>query len=259
MNIVVALKMVPDVVEELEVAGDGRSLDTEFLRLIVSEGDDRALEQALLLKDRHGGTVTAIAPDAPEVDDLLFASLAKGADRVVKITDIPGDASTRRVAAILAAVLPAVPGLDPPDVVLTGCQAIDDLDGLVAPLLAADLGLPYVGLVSRITADPGAGKADVVREYSGGVLGEFEVALPALFGVQGSESPPRYVPVAKVRAAMAEGGIEEVAAVDPGDLPMIEVASMAPPETGEAAEIIEGSVDEVADALADVLTQRGLL
>ena len=61
MNILVLMKMVPDVVEELEVAPDGASLDTEFLRLIVNGGDDHALEEALLLKERDGGTVTAVA------------------------------------------------------------------------------------------------------------------------------------------------------------------------------------------------------
>jgi electron transfer flavoprotein beta subunit len=258
MNIVVVVKMVPDVVEELEVAPDGRSLDTEFLRLIANEGDERALEQALTLKERHGGTITVIAPDAPEVQDVLYTALAKGADRAVMIT-IEGTATTRSLAVSLAAALPMIPDLGTPDLVLTGCQAIDDLDGFVAPLLAHSLDLPYVGLIGRITAAPEAGLATVMREYSGGVAGEFEIDLPAVIGVQGSESAPRYVPVAKVRAAMGAGGIEEIAApaVDPVSGP--EASAMAPPEAGERAEIIEGSSDEVAEALVGILTERGLL
>jgi electron transfer flavoprotein beta subunit len=55
MNLVVLMRMVPDVVEELEIAPDGKSLDQEALRLIVSESDDHALEEALLLKERYGG------------------------------------------------------------------------------------------------------------------------------------------------------------------------------------------------------------
>ena len=65
--------------------GEGESLDLELLRLIASERDDHALEQALLLKERHEGTVTVLALDAPEVDDALYTALAKGADRAVKI------------------------------------------------------------------------------------------------------------------------------------------------------------------------------
>ena len=55
MHILVLLKMVPDVVEDLEIASDGRALDLDYLRMILSESDDHALEQALLLKERHGG------------------------------------------------------------------------------------------------------------------------------------------------------------------------------------------------------------
>ena len=90
MNILVLLKMVPDVVEELEVAAGGTSLNGEYLRMIVSESDDHALEEALLLKERYGGKVTVLALDAPEVDDALFNALAKGADRVLKIVGAEG-------------------------------------------------------------------------------------------------------------------------------------------------------------------------
>ena len=55
MKILVLLKMVPDVVEELEVAADGATLDRGFLRLIINERDENALEQALILKERHQG------------------------------------------------------------------------------------------------------------------------------------------------------------------------------------------------------------
>ena len=85
MHILVLLKMAPDVVEELEIAPDGKSLDLDYLRLILSESDDHALEEALLLKERHNAKVTVLALDAPEVDDALFTALAKGADRAVKV------------------------------------------------------------------------------------------------------------------------------------------------------------------------------
>ncbi len=91
MNLFVLLKTVPDTVEELTVAADQKSLDAEWLRFKLSDADEHALEQALLLKEKHGGTVTVVAMDAPELDESLFMAFAKGADRVVKLTgDLAG-------------------------------------------------------------------------------------------------------------------------------------------------------------------------
>lgn len=258
MNILVLLKMVPDVVEELEVAADGASLDTDFLRLIVNEADEHALEQALILKDRFGGSVVAAALDAPDVDDILYTALAKGADHVVKITDVPEGLTTLGAASVLAAVLPTIEGLLPADLVFTGCQAIDDLDGQIAPILAQELDLPYLGLVTGVDLDD-VGRVTALKEYAGGVRGSFEVAPPAMLGIQSAEKPPRYVPVAKVRAAMQSGEIEESAcSADP--LPQrIAVQAMSKPEPMERAEMIEGDPAEVAARISEILAGRGLL
>jgi len=259
MKILVLMKMVPDIVEELEVAGDGRSLDREYLRFIVNERDDYALEQALLLKDRLQATVTVVAPEAPEIDDVLHTALAKGADRAIRVSGIGETAGTRATAAALGATLPGLAGVLPADLILSGCQAIDDLDGFVAPLLAGALDLPYLGLVSRISVDPGAGTAVVSKEYSGGVMGRFEVTLPAFLGIQGCEKPPRYVPVAKVRAAIAAGGVEVVAAASGTAVAPLAVTSMAKPEETGHAEMLQGSVRDVAEKVAEILAARGLL
>jgi len=66
MNLFVLLKMVPDTVEELNVASDNQSLDSEYLRFKLNDPDDHALEQALLLKEKYGGKVTVMALDAPK-------------------------------------------------------------------------------------------------------------------------------------------------------------------------------------------------
>lgn len=259
MNILVLLKMVPDVVEELEVAPNGKSLDTSFLRTIVNERDEHALEQALLLKERYGGTVTALAVDAPEIDDVLFTALAKGADRAVKISDAVEGLTNRATARLLAQVLSTVSGLLPVDLILTGVQAIDDLDGQMAPLLSRLLELPYVGIVTQVDADTSAGTATVVKEYAGGVRGEFEVSLPAVLGVQAAEKPPRYVPVAKVRAAMKSQTIESIPAPAVAPPTWVEVLEMAKPVVAERAEILEGTPEEIADRVCAILSERGLL
>jgi len=261
MNILVALRMVPDIVEELEVAPDGRGLDLEFARMVLSESDDHALEQALILKERHGGKVTVLALDAPELDDVLFTALAKGADRAIKITGAGEGVMTREAAHILARVISNEPGLLPADLILSGTQAFDDLDGLIAPLLADELGLPFLGIVTNLDPDLSAGKARTVKEYPGGVRGEFEVALPAVFGIQAAEKPPRYVPVAKVRAVMKSQKIESgpAPAMEEVGLSMIQVLEMTKPEVSGHAVMLEGSFQQVSRELCGILVERGLL
>jgi electron transfer flavoprotein beta subunit len=259
MNILVLLKMVPDVVEELGVAPDKKSLDTEFLRLIVNERDDHALEQALLLKDRHGATVTALALDAPEIDDLLFTALAKGVDRAVKITDVGEGLTTGSAVSLLTRMLPDIPDAYPAHLVLTGCYSIDDLDGMAAPLLAHRLGLPFVGIVTGVDLDPDAKQATVFKEYPGGTRGEYEVPLPAVLGIQAAEQVPRYVPVAKVRAAMKKGEITSVAATGEAEAARVEILKLEKPEAAGRAEMLEGEPEVVAGKICQLLADRGLL
>jgi electron transfer flavoprotein beta subunit len=261
VNILVVLRMVPDVVEELEVAADGKSLDLEFTRMVLSESDGHALEQALLIKEHHGGNVTALALEAPEVDEALFAALAKGADRAVKITGTKEGGSTRETAHILARVISSEAGLMPTDLILTGTQAINDLDGLMAPLLAHELKLPFLGIVTCLVPDFSARRARAVKEYPRGVRGEFDVALPAVFGIQAAEKPPRYVPVAKVRAVMKAKKIDcvSITPTEKVDLSLVEVLEMTKPQPSTHAEMLEGSVQEISSTLCVILGKRGLL
>jgi electron transfer flavoprotein beta subunit len=245
--------MVPDVVEELEIAPDGKALDEDSLRMILSESDDHALEQALILKETHGGSITAIAPEAPEVDDALFAALAKGAGRAIKVTGIDGG-GVNGVVRAFAQILPK-----DADLILTGVQAYGDLDGLVAPLLAYQLGLPHVGIVTGVTV---SGKCALVsKEFAGGVRAEYEVTLPAVLGIQAAPKAPRYVPVAKVRAAMKTQKLEAagVTVMSDGGAGLIEVIEMRKPEAAGAAEMLEGDPEAVAGKICDILATRGVL
>jgi len=258
MNLIVLLKMVPDIVEELGVAEDGKSLDASFLRMILNERDEHALEEALLLKERHGGTVSVLALDAPEIDDVLFTSLAKGADRAIKLTDFGRSASTCGSAGAFAQAVSTQPGLGPADLVLTGVQAMDDLDGLTAPLVSHRLGLPYLGLVTQVVANPSARTASVIKEFAGGVRGEFEVPLPAVLGIQAAEKPPRYVPVAKVRAVMKSQKIQCLSASASAEPVLSEVRQLAKAQVAGHAEMLEGTPEEIAEKVCGLLAARGL-
>jgi len=260
MHILVLLKMVPDVVEDLEVAPDGKALDQDYLRMIPNESDDHALEQALLLKERHGGKLTVLALDAPEVDDALFAASAKGADRILKVTGLDAGFGTRQAAQVFARAIAEQPGILPVDLILTGVQAIDDLDGLVAPLVADELRLPYLGIITGISMDPSGNAVRAIKEFPAGVRAEFEVRLPAVLGIQAAEKPPRYVPVAKVRAAAKSVRIESapLPTLADGGWPLVNVMQMNHNEPVGHAEMLEGAAEQVSDRLCAVLAERGL-
>jgi electron transfer flavoprotein beta subunit len=260
MNILVLLRMVPDVVEELEIALDRKSLDAECLRMILSESDSHALEEAMILKERYGGTVTALALEAAEVDNALYTALAAGADRVMRITGGKPDLSTCGAARAFASALSQEAGLLPADVVLTGTQAPDDLDGLIAPLVSHRLAYPFLGIVTGIAINDGGRTATVIREFANGVRGEFELPLPAVLGIQAAEKPPRYVPVAKVRAAMRSQSIHSITLPSgEGEPVLLEVLEMCKPEPAARAEILEGTPDAVAGKVCQILAERGLL
>jgi electron transfer flavoprotein beta subunit len=258
MNIFVLLKLVPDTVEELEVAGDGKSLEADVLRFKPNDPDEHAIEQVILLKEKHGGTVTVVAVDAPEVDDTLFTALAKGADRAVKLT---GDlASLQSVAAarLLAGFLqPAGTTLPADTLILVRGQSIDDLEGEVGPYLAEQLGLPYACVVTRV-APEGKG-VGITREFAGGLRGEFTVPLPAVLGIQSAEKPPRYVPIAKVRAVTKTARIEEIDVGAPENPVRVPVERMYKPEAAGRAQMFEGSPEETADKLVEVLVKNSLI
>ena len=261
MDILVVLKMVPDIVEELTLAADGTGLDRDQVRMILSELDDRALEEALLLKERHGGNVTALALDAPDLDEALFAALAKGADRAVKVTGAGEGPSTRRAATVLGQGLEREESLKPVALILTAVQAIDDLDGLLAPLLASLLGLPFLGVVIQVSVDGSARKAMATKECPNGFQARFEVDLPAVLGIQSAEKTPRYVPVSKVRAAMKSRTVELLRASPVGEAALAapELLEMEKPEETVQAEFLEGSPEEVSEKLCEILSGRSLM
>ena len=102
MNIIVPVKLVPDLVEELSIDENGTALDMTWVSLILNEFDDHALEEALQLKDELDANITVIALDSDETDKVLFTALAKGADRAIKLI---GDLETGAPSHILANAL----------------------------------------------------------------------------------------------------------------------------------------------------------
>jgi electron transfer flavoprotein beta subunit len=252
MELVVLIKQVPDLAEELEIDAAGTDLAREWLSFVASEWDEYALEEALQLRDGSGGRVTCLALDTGSVDELLATCLARGADRVVKVGAFERSPDSHTAARAFAAALRTLPH----DLVLTGVQAIDDLDGQVAPLLATELGLPHVSVVTHIKIAGGA--ATVHQEYAGGLVAEFEVDLPAVLGVQTSREAPRYAPVSRVRQLLKTAEMERVEVAVPAGSGLT-IEAMSVPESGRAAEMISGPPTEVADRIAAILRERGVV
>ncbi len=254
MKIVAVIQMVPDLVEELVVDANGVNLDPYSVRWVINEFDDYAVEEAILLKERYGGTVTVVAPGFEGVDDALFAAAAKGADALVKLNgDFENGSTNHALAHVFAMALKSLA----PDLVLTGVQAHNQNDGPLGSLLAEDLGSPYVGYVAGVKVE--SGKAVVRKEYPGGLAAELEVALPAVLGIQTPDSPPRYVPISKIRQVMKTSHIQEEEAGDlqaDGALPP---SRMSTPQAASRAEMLDGSVDQVADKLVSIFKEQGLI
>jgi electron transfer flavoprotein beta subunit len=254
MKIVVPVKLVPDLVEELVVDESGVSLDPMEVVLCLNEFDDHAIEQAILLKEKEGGQVTVIAPGLDEADDLLFNAAAKGVDKLLRLGgDFDDRMDNNAYARMLAPLLRDLQ----PDLILTGVQAHNDLDGQLGPLLAEYLDFPYIGYVAGISHENG--QVEIIKEYPAGLTASYLIKLPAVIGIQASEQPPRYVAFSRVRQAMQTAVIEDIASIDPPERLEPVVSRLYPPEGGQRAEMIEGEPDEIAARLVAILAERGYL
>jgi electron transfer flavoprotein beta subunit len=255
MNIAVLAKQVPDLVEGVEIDAGGKVVDPTSIRYILSEPDDHALEEAVLLKERTQTRVEVFSLEIGEVKDTLCTALAKGADRVVLVrTGLDSPPDNHTVARIFASALQGLPL----DLILTGVRAIDDLDGSLGGLLAGYLNLPYVGLIRKVELAGDQGKVIVEKEYPGGYAAELEVQLPAVLGIQAAEQPPRYVPVSRLRQVMKAGKVEEQA-VSPAAAQPVGVERLFKPEEGAGAAMLSGSPEEMALQIVSLLSERRLL
>lgn len=253
MKIMVVIKLVPDLVEELNINPDGLSLDTQWMRVIINEFDDHALEQAIILKEKNTAEVIVLALGSEGADEVLFTAIAKGADRGIRLN---GNFSSANNHALAKGLAPVISSLQP-DLVLTGVQANNDLDGPIGPELAACLNMPFIGYVSSVKLVDRS--VQVHKEYPGGVVSEMVVNTPAVLGIQASEQPPRYVAVSKVRQVMKMATLEEQSLQTAENNGCFSVVKFSQPEASGHAKMLTGDVDQVADQLIGVFKELGVL
>jgi|Deesub1362B_J571_1020462.scaffolds.fasta_scaffold02700_3 electron transfer flavoprotein beta subunit len=253
MKIIVLTTVIPDLIEELEISPDGKSLDKTYLRYIPNELDDHALEEALLLKERHGGEVVVLALNIrEETDEMLFAALAKGADKAVKINGDFEGIDNHAKAKILRKVLENFEF----DLILTGVQTVEDIDGYVGPLLASYLAIPYVGVVSGVSYLKDT--LLVKKELPGGLLTEMEVSIPCVLGIQAAENPPRYVAISRLRQMMRTAKLEEFQCEKEKN-GKIEIKKVFKPEIAGKAEMIVGEPEEIVEKIVKILEEKGII
>jgi len=262
MDIIVCVKHVPETAEaEITIDRSGKRIETEDLVYDINEWDDYALEEAVLLKEKFGGSVTAITVGTEEADSTLRKCLARGADRAIRLTDKAFEGSDGYATAkILHSAIKNLPY----DLILTGAQAGDDGYAQVGATLAKLLGIPHATMVKKI--EPTKERVRVNRELEGGLEEIVEVKLPALLTIQTGINEPRYVSIMGIRKArskeikvlgLKELGLKEDEVGEAGSWMIVERMFVPPVE--KEAEILEGPPDEVASKITDILRAKGLI
>ena len=260
MEILVCVKRVPDTAEnEIEVAGDGSDIERDDLVYSVNEWDNYAVEEAIQLVDKLGGSVTVVSVGDEEAEEVVRREMAMGANNGILISD---DAFEGSDGKGIAALLKAAVDKGNYDLILTGALA-DDGAGQVGGMLAAMLDVPYASVVNYIEPLDDK-KLKVGREIEGGNQEISEIDLPCVLSIQTGINEPRYVGIRGIRKVASV----EIPVWGAGDLGLTADSVGAAgaglkrldyflPELGEGAEILEGSMEEVAEKLIELLKAKG--
>jgi electron transfer flavoprotein beta subunit len=188
MNIVVCIKQVPDTEAPIRIRPDGCGIDESALSFVMNYYDEHGVEAALQLRERFGGTVTAVSVGPERAREALRQALAMGADDAVLIHDSALEGADHlQVARALAAFV----GARKPDVVICGKLSTDDNAAIVGPALAELLDITQATAVAKLEVSEDGRRATVHRELEG-ALEVLEVPFPALLTVERSLNEPRY-------------------------------------------------------------------
>jgi electron transfer flavoprotein beta subunit len=256
MDIVVCVKRVPMIQEvDLEIDANGKEVKKDSLAFVLNDWDNYAAEEAVVLQEKTGGSVTVITIGDEEDEHFLRKVLAMGADKAVRID--PGD--RKLDGFVISRALAQVIGGIPHDLVLTGVQADDDNCGMVGVMLAEHLGLAHAAVVTGI--EPADGEAKIQMELEGGVDEISKIKLPAVLSVQTGINEPRYVSIMGIRKANKKElqvvSLDELNLPEEDLTPRTTVEEMfLPPET-EGAEMLEGDASAVAERILQIIKEKG--
>lgn len=259
MEILVCVKRVPDASEnEVGVGPGGADIGREDLVYTVNEWDNYAVEEAIQIVEREGGSVTVVSLGDGEAEEVVRREMAMGAEQGLLLTDAAFDGSD---GLGVATVLKAAALKKPYDLVLTGAQA-DDGAAQVGGMLAALMDWPYASLVNKVEVN--GGTLRIGREIEGGSQELSDIDLPCVLSIQTGINEPRYVGLRGIRkVASVEIPVLDAAAlgVDPGSVgagaAKVRRLDYFVPAAGAGADMLTGSPKEVAAQLVDLLKQKG--
>jgi electron transfer flavoprotein beta subunit len=250
MKIVVAIKQVPLRDSPLRVDASGRWIEESGLSFEINEPDAYALEEALRLKEAHGGEVVVLCAGPARAAQTIREALAKGADRAIHIEeDKLAELDTLGVARLLAAALAA----EKPDLVLTGLQS-DDLGAGQTGVVAAELlGLPHATIIMQVEVD--GTSLRVKRELEDGWFQHIRLPLPAVLTIQSGINKLRYATLMGIKRAKTKE-LKRVTAADLGIAPAAPSAwieKIYPPAKTKQAQIFDGDAKKAAAQLVEKL------
>ncbi|MCA2223008.1 MULTISPECIES: electron transfer flavoprotein subunit beta/FixA family protein [Nonomuraea] len=195
MNIVVCVKQVPDTATERKLRSDDKTLDRDAVDGVVNELDEYAVEEALKLKEAHGGEVTVLTMGPGRATETIRKALAMGADKAVHLTDDAlhgSDALSTSYA--MAQVLKKI-GFD---LVILGSESTDARTGVLAAMLAERLGAPQLTLAKKVDIE---GSEIVIQRITDYGFDKVAAQLPAVVSVVEKINDPRYPSFKGIMAA----------------------------------------------------------
>jgi len=249
MKIVVAIKQVPERDAQVRIDGSGKWIEETDLQFAMNESDAYALEEALQLKEKHGGEVVVISAGPERTGSTIREALAKGADRGIHVDcgDL-GQRDALGVARLLAAALKP----ESPDLVLTGLQSDDLGYGQTGVIIAELLDLPHASLVLHVEkTDAGL---TVKRELEEGWFQNIELPIPAVLTIQSGGNKLRYATLMGIKKAKTKD-VRRVTAGELGaeSVPAAALERITLPQKQKSTQILPGTAKESAAALVEKL------
>lgn len=245
MKIGVCVKQVPAKDAPLAVADGGAWIRESDIGFEMNEPDAYALEEALRLKERHGGEVVAISMGPERAKQTIKEALAKGADRAIHVADndffkLDPLSSARSIAAAI--------NNENFDLILTGLQSDDQGFGQTGVLLAELLDRPHATIIMQI--EVAEGRMKLKRELEAGWFQGVELPLPAILSIQSGINKPRYATLKGIMAAKKkEIATVERASLGVPDAPTQRVERIYVPQKTKKTEFIAGQPKEIAAKL----------
>ncbi len=248
VEILVLLKQVPATESLIAVADDGVSIKTDGIKFVMNPYDELAVEEALRIREAHGGTVTILSVGPAKAAEAIRTGLAMGADKGILVD--PGALQCDGLA--IAKILAAAAGQIGYDLIVAGHRAVDDDNFQVPTAVAELLGIPNVSMVTEQTLSDGKIKCKCTVE---GGIKEVEAKLPALIAAQRGLNEPRYASLPGIMKAKKKPldtkSLADVG-LDASDLqPLVKVKALRVPKDRKGGRIIEG--DSVQAKVAELV------